>query len=184
MNSKWFYGLSGLLACLFLGGCTAVTRPGILTPRPVALSHDTIRFHFPADQRWEIVQREQDASGYARSWRPLSRGRLAEQSVYVNFGRGIHTPLATAMQEVERAMRESGCSHVQLDVLQRFSGGGLFSASSKNCLKGRPVWQIFRVVNRSDGQYAIVYSVNPVTVPAGVRSKMAKMIAHSTVVPS
>lgn len=182
-----------LLLCLFgslLSACASErSRPVALT-KAASPSHDRVRFYFPASVRWEPAQKEQDAEGYAWAWRPVvvpaGKGKKpnaeAEQSVYVNFGRGIKTPLYDAMQEVGRSMRDSGCHNVQLDVLSHAHNVLLFTASSKNCLGGHPVWQIFRVVNRPDGQYSIVYSVNPEAVPASVRGKMSKMVSESRVV--
>ena len=174
--------LSVSILCSLLSACASDMNT--TWPAVASASRDEIRFDFPLEEHWEVASEDHDSGGYSRAWRPASaEGAAAEQSFYINFGRGIHTPLTAAMDEVKRAMQAQGCKAVEQHVWARGESYLTFTVVARQCRQGRPVWQIFRVVNRPDGQYAMVYSANPDTVPVATRQQMAGAVERSLVVP-
>lgn len=177
IKTPFFLGMT-----LLLSACA--TDGNAPWPTGVAASQYQIRFDFPAEEHWELAGQTQDNAGYSRSWRPVTaKGTAAAQSLYVNFGRGVMTPLNDAMREVEQSMRSAGCKKIERHVWERAQQSLTFTVVARQCQQGRPVWQVFHVLNRSDGQYALVYSANPDTVPVATRQQMAQTVELSTLVP-
>lgn len=174
--------MMAFLTCLLVSGCA--TQMNSAWPRIAATSKDQIDFSFPENDDWVVAGQEHDSAGYSRSWRPVTaKGAAAEQGLYINFGRNVTTPLSDAMHQVQAAMQANGCDDVRLHVWARGRDYITFTAMANRCQQGRPVWQIFRVVNRPDGQYAVVYSANPETVPVAIRQQMAQSVELSKVTP-
>jgi len=182
MLNDFFKRVSVLVLSIVLSGCVA--QMNSTWPAIASKSKDQIRFDFPDGDLWEVAGQEHDAGGYSRSWKPLvKQGAAAEQGLYINFGRKVTTSLTESMHQVENAMRAGGCGEVKMHVWARGRDYLTFTAMARSCQNGRPVWQIFRVVNRPDGQYAMVYSANPDTVPVATRQQMAQTVEMSSVVP-
>ncbi len=167
-----------LSICLLLSACTHSTANFASSQRHAQQSLYQVRFQLPLMQRWKSQGIEQDRRGYVQSWLPTVKGPAAEQSLYVNFGRDIKiAPMAT-MQDVKMAMRHD-CRKASSHVIKKERAMIVFEISASECIGGHPVWQLFHVFNKEDGQYAIVYSSNPQTVPVSVRQQMAKTVMNA-----
>lgn len=170
-----------LFVVFLLTGC--VTQMNSVWSSIESTSKHRIQFTFPEEGQWVVAGQEHDAGGYSRSWKPVTaQGAAPEQSLYINFGRGIKTSLSDSMQQVKSAMQAEGCADVRLHVWARATDFLTFTAAAGHCSNGRSVWQIFRVANRADGQYSVVYSANPDTVPVAARQQMAQAVEMSKVI--
>jgi hypothetical protein len=171
----------GMAACsLMLSACTNMGQ----SPANVAMAKNKVLFQLPASQKWELVSVEQDANGYAKSYRSMSaKGSSADQSFYINYGRNIRTPLLEAMHEVVGSMASTGCKHTGAKMIKLEKSFLIFSASADQCITGRSISQVFKVFNMEDGQYSIVYSANPHAVKNKIRAGMESVVIDSRIAP-
>ncbi len=156
---------------------------GSHSPNP-AKARYKIHFRLPASEHWALVSVEQDANGYAKSYRSLTaRGLSADQSFYINYGHNIKTPLVDSMHEVVSALAGTGCQRTGSKVEKLTQTTLTFTASADQCMNGRPISQVFKVFNMADGQYSIVYSANPKVVPVKVRQRMKNVVTKAGISP-
>ena len=168
------YGIVGwIIGCMALTACSNVTQ----NSNTVATAKHKVNFQLPKTQQWELVSVEQDANGYAKSYRSVNaKGLAADQSFYINYGHNIKTPLLESMHEVVGSLASTGCKDTSTKILNLEKNALVFMASAEQCLSGRSIWQIFKVFNMPDGQYSIVYSGNPNVVPLRTMQQMKTVI--------
>jgi hypothetical protein len=173
----------GLVAgTLSLSGCTHMGQPD--DSANTAMAKNKVNFRLPTTQKWDLVSVEQDANGYAKSYRSVSaKGLSADQSFYINFGRNIKTPLLESMHEVVGSMASTGCKHTDSKIIKLEKSSLIFAASANECMSGRSISQIFKVFNMNDGQYSIVYSANPRVVPVSTRDQMKTVVVSAKIMP-
>ncbi len=169
--------------CLVLTACSNNTGQGQSSAQNSA-AKNKVNFKLPVSQEWDLVSVEQDANGYAKSYRSrMARGFSADQSFYINYGHNIRTPLLESMHEVVGSLASTGCKHTHSQRIKMDQNTLIFIASAEHCLSGRSVWQIFKVFNMPDGQYSIVYSANPNRVPNQTRQQMKNVVMNATISP-
>lgn len=167
--------------CFILTACSNTMMQGQHSENTV-LAKNKVNFKLPSSQKWDLVSVEQDANGYAKSYRSRSaKGPSADQSFYINYGYGIKTPLLDAMHEVTGSLTHTGCKQTNSKVEKSGKNTLVFTISADHCTNGRSVWQVFKVFNMMDGQYSIVYSANPHVVPTKTRQQMKNVVAHATI---
>ena len=171
-----------LVNIMLLSGCADVVLQG-KHPARAPESVYQISFTLPPQPRWHSAGVEQDANGYLHFWLPVVKGRPAAQSLYLNFGRSITTPLPVARQQVTDALR-AGCRRVHSQLLAHKKNAMVFMLRADGCVSGRPLWQVFHVFNKVDGQYAIVYSANPTLVSLKSRLRMQQVVRRADVIAS
>ncbi|HSW93354.1 MAG TPA: hypothetical protein VLJ15_03250 [Gammaproteobacteria bacterium] len=170
-------------SCLFLAACGNNTEQGKSSANP-AMAKNKVVFKLPTSQRWVLVNVEQDANGYARSYRSMfAKGLSADQSLYINYGRNIKTPLTQSMHEVVNSLASTGCEKTASKIEKTGQNRLVFTATADQCPNGRPVSQVFKVFNTADGQYSIVYSANPKVVPVRYRQQMRQVVMNATLAP-
>ena len=176
---KWMIGVA---ACsLILSACTNMGQTG---NGHVATAKNKVNFQLPKSQKWDLVSVEQDANGYAKSYRSrTARGLSADQSFYINYGHHIKTPLLESMNAVVGSLANTGCKSTHSKIIKLENNTLIFSASAEQCMSGRPVDQVFKVFNMQDGQYSIVYSANPKAVPVKTREAMRTVVTKANIVP-
>lgn len=167
--------------CLALTACSNnVGQGSAKTP----IAKNKVNFQLPASQKWDLVSVEQDANGYAKSYRSAAaKGLAADQSFYINYGHNIKTPLLESMHEVVGSLASTGCKHTGSRIVKLDKNTLIFTASADRCMSGRSVWQVFKVFNMTDGQYSIVYSANPQVVASKTRQQMKNVVMHATISP-
>jgi len=169
--------------CGFLTACSNHTEQGKSSANP-AMAQNKVNFTLPASQKWVLVNVEQDANGYAKSYRSgRAKGLSADQSFYINYGRNIKTPLAQSMHEVVDSLASTGCKKTGSKIVKSNENMLVFIAKADRCPTGRPVFQVFKVFNMVDGQYSIVYSANPKAVSNKTRQQMENVVTTATVSP-
>lgn len=170
-----------LASCALLTGCS--NHVGSAANTNTAMAKNKVNFQLPTNQKWDLVSVEQDANGYAKSYRSATaKGLSADQSFYINYGRNIKTPLLQSMHEVVGSLSSTGCKHTSSKIVKLEKDQLIFIASADHCMSGRSVWQVFKVFNMTDGQYSIVYSANPNTVSNKTRQQMKNVVMSSTIV--
>lgn len=172
--------LGGLLMiCGFMAaGCTHTVKE----VSPANDSKYRVSFNMPKSQKWDLVSVEQDAGGYAKSYRSTTaKGLAATQSFYINYGHNIKTPLLASMNEVESSIAATECSSKQTQVLRHDADSLIFTVSASRCSNGQALWQVFKVFNMPDGQYSIVYTANPNVVSATDRQQMKAVVTHAKI---
>lgn len=180
---KWiviFFATCGLL----LNACSnnPIQNQNITHNNNASMAKYRVNFRLPKTQKWDLVSVEQDANGYAKSYRSASsRGVAADQSFYINYGRGIKTSLQASMHEVVSALGNTGCKRTDSKIITLNKNVLVFTASADQCMNGRTIWQVFKVFNMPDGQYSIVYSANPKAVPTKTREQMKTVVARATI---
>jgi hypothetical protein len=174
------------VVCLFgfgLTGCS--TDPEQESSANSAMAKNKVNFKLPSSQKWVLVNVEQDANGYARSYRSAyAKGLSADQSLYINYGRNIKTPLKQSMHEVVDSLAGTGCKKTDSKIEKSGPNMLVFTATATECPIGRPVSQVFKVFDMEDGQYSIVYSANPKVVPNKIRQQMKNVVITSTLSPN
>ncbi len=162
-------------SCLLLTACSNdTTREASVDP---VKAINKVNFKLPANQKWALINDEQAANGYAKSYRAIyAKGICADQSFYINYGHSIKTPLKQSMQEVVKSLASSGCTNTRSKIEKSGPNMLIFTASADHCTAGRPVSQVFKVFNMADGQYSIVYSANPNAVPNKIRQQMKSVV--------
>jgi len=172
-----------LASCALLTGCS--NNVGLASANTnTAMAQNKVNFQLPTAQKWDLVSVEQDANGYAKSYRSeAAKGLSADQSFYINYGRNIKTPLLQSMHEVVGSLASTGCKHTTSKIVKLEKNQLIFTAAADHCMSGRSVWQVFKVFNMSDGQYSIVYSANPNTVSNKTRQQMKNVVINATIVP-
>ncbi|EKD54424.1 MAG: hypothetical protein ACD_60C00087G0036 [uncultured bacterium] len=169
----------GMVCCLMLFACSNMGRNSDVTP-PAKYK---VSFNFPKHQQWDLVSVEQDANGYAKSYRSLSaKGMAKDQSFYINYGHNIETPMLASMNEVVGSMSNTGCKRTHSKIVSLNKNTLVFIASADECMSGRSIWQIFKVFNMQDGQYSIVYSGNPNAVPVSTMQQMKTVVMGAKIV--
>lgn len=172
-----------LASCALLAGCSH-NSGSVAANATVSMAKNKVNFQLPASQKWDLVSVEQDANGYAKSYRSAAaRGLSADQSFYINYGHNIKTPLLQSMHEVVGSLASTGCKHSSSKIVKLEKNQLIFTATADHCMSGRSVWQVFKVFNMMDGQYSIVYSANPNTVPNKTREQMKAVVMNATIVP-
>ncbi len=167
-------------SCLLLTACTSDTSRQVSADAVKA--QNKVNFKLPANQRWALVSLEQDANGYAKSYRSVSaKGLSADQSFYINYGHNIKTPLDKSMKEVVSSLASTGCTNTTSKIEKSTANMLIFTASADHCTAGRPVSQVFKVFNMADGQYSIVYSANPNAVSNKIRQQMKDVVLKSSI---
>ena len=174
------YQIIGVLCCLALFACSNVQQNANTT---VAAAKYKVNFQLPKNQKWDLVSIEQDANGYAKSYRSVNAVNMAaDQSFYINYGHNIKTSLLESMQEVVGGMASTGCQHTQSKIVKLEKNTLIFISSAEQCLSGRSVWQVFKVFNMPDGQYSIVYSANPTVVPSTTTQQMKTVVTTAKII--
>lgn len=169
--------------CAFLTACSNNTEQGKSSANP-AMAQNKVNFTLPASQKWALVSVEQDANGYAKSYRSRrAKGLSADQSFYINYGHNIKTPMAQSMHEVVDSLASTGCKKTNSKIEKSSENMLVFTATADQCPNGRPVLQVFKVFNMTDGQYSIVYSANPNAVSSKIRQQMKNVVTTATVSP-
>ncbi|HSW69798.1 MAG TPA: hypothetical protein VLI69_06595 [Gammaproteobacteria bacterium] len=149
-----------------------------------AMARNKVNFQLPPSQKWDLVSVEQDANGYAKSYRSVgAKGLSADQSFYINYGKNIRTPLLESMHEVVGSLASTGCKHTDAKRVKLDKNILIFTASANQCMSGRSISQTFKVFNMNDGQYSIVYSANPNAVPNKTRQQMKSVVMNATISP-
>lgn len=170
-------------SCLVLTACSDNMGQG-LNPANTAMAKNKVNFTLPTSQKWDLVSVEQDTNGYAKSYRSAkAKGLTAEQSFYINYGRNIKTPLLASMHEVVSSLASTGCKRTSSNIEKLGQTTLIFTATADQCTSGRPVWQVFKVFNMTDGQYSIVYSANPKAVSNNERQEMKNVVSLATITP-
>ncbi|MEO8401938.1 MAG: hypothetical protein ABI597_09135 [Gammaproteobacteria bacterium] len=178
MKRVWMIGLS--VIALAISSCAELPQNANTSP---SIAKNKVHFQLPPSQKWDLISVEQDANGYAKSYRSVSaKGLESDQSFYINFGRNIRTPLLESMHEVVGSMASTGCRRTTSKMLDLEKNSLVFIATANQCMAGRPVWQIFKVFNMQDGQYSIVYSANPGAVPIKTMQQMKTVVIKSNIV--
>lgn len=168
---------------LSLTACSSNTQQEQSSMNPSKAKYK-VNFRLPASLRWSLVSVEQDANGYAKSYRSLAaRGLSADQSFYINYGHNIKTPLMASMREVVNSLGSTGCKRSNSKIVKITPDTLVFTATADHCTNGRPVSQVFKVFNMTDGQYSIVYSANPNAVSSKVRQEMKNVVTYATISP-
>ena len=168
--------------CLALAACSNTT--GISTTENATMTKHKVNFQLPTSQRWDLVSVEQDANGYAKSYRSAqAKNTAADQSFYINYGRNIKTPLLESMHEVVGSLASTGCKQTSSKIVKLEKNILIFNAAADQCMSGRAMWQVFKVFNMQDGQYSIVYSANPKVVSAKIREQMKNVVMKATIIP-
>ncbi len=166
------------VASMVLSACTTMKQ----NDANVAMAKYKVNFKLPPSQKWDLVSVEQDANGYAKSYRSdAAKGLAADQSFYINYGHGIKTPVLTSMHEVVGSLSSTGCKRTHSQILKLDKNILIFNASADQCMSGRSVWQVFKVFNMEDGQYSIVYSANPRVVAVNKREQMKTVVMNSKI---
>jgi len=169
--------------CLILTGCSNKLEQGQSSAN-TSKAKNKVNFKLPASQKWDLVSVEQDANGYAKSYRSATaKGLSSDQSFYINYGHNIKTPLLESMHEVVGSLASTGCKHTSSKMEKLGKDILIFTASADHCMTGRPIWQVFKVFNMPDGQYSIVYSANPNVVPGKTRQQMKSVVTNATISP-
>lgn len=172
-----------LAASFILTGCSDNMGQG-QSSRNTAMAKNKVNFRLPTSQKWDLVSVEQDANGYAKSYRSMAaKGLSADQSFYINYGRNIHTPLLESMNEVVGSLANTGCKRTGSKMEKLNKNTLIFTASADHCLSGRSIWQVFKVFNMEDGQYSIVYSANPNAVAVKTKQQMKAVVTNATISP-
>lgn len=174
-----------LTACsLVLTACSNNNPdPGSRSLNP-AKAANKVNFRLPASEHWALVSVEQDANGYAKSYRSTTaRGLSADQSFYINYGHNIKTPLLASMHEVTSSLANTGCKRIGSKIEKLNQNSLTFTATADQCTNGRPISQVFKVFNMQDGQYSIVYSANPRVVRIKDRQQMKNVVTQATISP-
>ena len=169
-----------LMICGFMAtGCTNTVKE----VSPANDSKYRVSFNMPKSQKWDLVSVEQDSEGYAKSYRSLTaKGLAANQSFYINYGRGIKTPLLASMNEVESSIAATECSQKQTHVVNHAVDSLIFTVSANQCSNGQALWQVFKVFNMPDGQYSIVYTANPKVVSTGNIQQMKTVVTRARII--
>lgn len=174
-----------LLSCIAVS-CLMLTACAEMKAREthVANARYKVNFQIPKTQKWDLISVEQDANGYAKSYREANaKGVTADQSFYINYGHRIHTPLLASMNEVVGAMANTGCKQTGSKMLSLTKNTLIFTAFAEHCMSGRSISQIFKVFNMMDGQYSIVYSANSNVVPAQTIQQMRHVVISAKITP-
>lgn len=169
-------------SCVILTACSNNMGQG--SSENTAMAKNKVNFKLPSSQKWDLVSVEQDANGYAKSYRSATaRGLSADQSFYINYGHNIKTPLLESMHEVVGSLASTGCKHTSSKMERLGKNTLIFTTAADHCMSGRATWQVFKVFNMPDGQYSIVYSANPNAVPVKTRQQMKNVVMNATTSP-
>lgn len=143
----------------------------------------TFDFNPPRSSDWQMVQNVFDKNGYARTYMLPQVDNATPESVTISYGRNIHTSVKASMQEVVGNFKKIHCKQKQSHVIQEKTDILVFSTTINQCNNGKALTQIFKVFNKPDGQYSIIYSADPRKTSKDTIAEMQKAVVAGKLVP-
>jgi len=139
-----------------------------------------ITFSAPQNMDWQLAKQKNDNRGYFLNYLPAKNAR--NQSILINYGRGIRTSLTNAMNQAVNAQKNADCRNKTHKVLTREKNSLTFKTHLSTCRGGFELTQIFKVFNKPDGQYSIIYSAKNTDVNAKTIAALEKTIRNAKLI--
>ncbi|QGO24050.1 hypothetical protein Psal025_02211 [Piscirickettsia salmonis] len=86
------------------------------------------------------------------------------------------------MQQIASGNRYAKCKISKTKLIQKNNNDLIFTNTLKNCVDNQELWQVYKVFNRPDGQYAIVYTVEPRQISEKTRLYIQHIISLAQLV--
>gem|GEM_PF-5886896 len=136
--------------------------------------------HFPSNG-WTLKGDQQDGAGYTKIYTPSDTPRAYPQNLSVLFNRGDHTPLKDAMQVViNQHQQVKSCGENSIHPLRSTSNMILYTTNLGQCSNGKSLFQVIKALNMPDGQYSIIYAVDPNVVSKSDIQTMKMAVMSAT----
>ncbi|WP_395168395.1 hypothetical protein ACGP04_03425 [Piscirickettsia salmonis] len=147
-------------------------------PRPLYY----ISFPLENQEQWQLERNLIDEDGYTQYYILINQQNVLPQQIIVHYGRHITTPLIQTMQQIANGNRYAECKISKTKLIQKDNNNLIFTNTLKNCVGNQELWQVYKIFNRSDGQYAIIYTVEPHQISEKTRLYIQHIISLAQLV--
>lgn len=143
-------------------------------------------FKVPTSVKLQLIENQEDASGYTRRYRVLSNkdNPNSINMLMVTHGSTVRFRPKEAMQEVLQVHRNANCRQKSSKVIKQLDNFIIFKTFLEQCSNGKSLDQIYKAFSTTNGQYAINYSAEPETVSQNTRQKMQELVKTARIVHS
>ncbi|ODN43719.1 hypothetical protein [Piscirickettsia litoralis] len=166
------------LAIILLAGCASSTLDQHAAHHNN--SHSKPGYHISLQLKeqksWQLDRSLIDQKGYTQYYIPKDQQHELPHNIIVHYGRNVSTSLIQTMQQVSSGNKHAECKTAKTRIIQQDKNSLVFSNVLKGCVNNHELWQIYKVFNRPDGQYAIIYTAEPSQIPKTIRQHMRHVI--------
>lgn len=142
-------------------------------------SNYKVSFKLPQPQQWQLESNTKDAEGYTQIYASTN-----DETLTINYGKGITTSLKNSMQQVLDGIALSNCQRHGSKVITQKKNELVFTTFLDQCQNGKTLKQIYKVFNMPDGQYSISYTTAANTTSSKQIQKMEAIVKTAKIVPN
>lgn len=139
-----------------------------------------VEISFPAEMEWILVENEQDAFGYIKTFQPKEQIDNKIQSVIINYSKE-KISLEESMAQVQVVMSKADCKQKDAHVIQQSKDILVFATLLDQCTNGKSLVQVFKVFNAKEGQFSVIYNATPELVDASVVQRMQHVVESAVI---